>query len=412
MRKIILNFGLVFSGVLVGVIASEAILMLLDGYVVSQKHIEILDNEFRFYQYDEILGWRGVPGASGDLRFTEGKSLVKLNAQGFRDKKRSIRKQRATYRIVAFGDSFTWGYGVEQNEIWMNALERCLENNGIQAEVINLGMTGYGTDQEYLLYTYEGFEYEPDIVIVAFNNGNDLMDNLFPSRYGYPKPYFDIKRDGSISPLNIPVPRKKDWMTRWDQEREDHQRQHRHIRSSDRPYLKNKRFLKVKFWLEEHSRLYLRIRDLLKKNGKIKDILLQLYIIEYPEMYHPEREKQSSQNEKGWELTYKLLSSFDEKVKGNGSRFLLLLIPNFSVEKSVKVQMRSNPYDDLKRWARSQGIACLDLWPGFSQMVMQEGVEAFFYNYNGAHWKAKGHQLAGELICNHLLDHHSLPISK
>ena len=104
MRKIILNFGLVFSGVLVGVIASEAILMLLDGYVVSQKHIEILDNEFRFYQYDEILGWRGVPGASGDLRFTEGKSLVKLNAQGFRDKKRSIRKQRATYRIVAFCD--------------------------------------------------------------------------------------------------------------------------------------------------------------------------------------------------------------------------------------------------------------------------------------------------------------------
>lgn len=85
-------------------------------------------------------------------------------------------KSSEEVRIVVLGDSFTFGYGVEENEtfpaILQESLRRALSEN---LTVINLGVRGYGTQQEYELYRYVGVEYNPDIVILALNR-NDWED--------------------------------------------------------------------------------------------------------------------------------------------------------------------------------------------------------------------------------------------
>ena len=58
---------------------------------------------------------------------------------------------------------------------------------------INLGVSGYGTDQELLLLEREGFAMEPKAVVLNVCVGNDALDNALPV-YLYdgvtPKPYF------------------------------------------------------------------------------------------------------------------------------------------------------------------------------------------------------------------------------
>ncbi|MBU1849701.1 MAG: hypothetical protein KKH40_03155, partial [Nanoarchaeota archaeon] len=52
-----------------------------------------------------------------------------------------------------------------------------LNENKLDYEVINLGVSGYGTDQELILLQKEGLKYNPDVVILGFYLENDKPDN-------------------------------------------------------------------------------------------------------------------------------------------------------------------------------------------------------------------------------------------
>ena len=105
-------------------------------------------------------------------------------------------------RIVVLGDSIVWGYGVEDDEVFTSVLER--EDPGV--EWINLGVSGYGTDQESLLLEREGMRYKPDIVLAEVCE-NDFDENVHDQVYHiYPKPLFAL-RQGSLLLTNAPVPR-------------------------------------------------------------------------------------------------------------------------------------------------------------------------------------------------------------
>ena len=71
-----------------------------------------------------LLGWRGLENAEGDFRCIEREAYIKHNSKGFNDKERSYNKRNGIFRIVTLGDSFTWGYGVAQNEIFTSVLEK------------------------------------------------------------------------------------------------------------------------------------------------------------------------------------------------------------------------------------------------------------------------------------------------
>jgi hypothetical protein len=156
------------------------------------------DEKSLLYRYDETLGW--FPVENSRAIFKGGRSIeVEHNSRGFRDSEHIV---GSNPRIVVLGDSFVWGFDVEKQERFTEKLAEKFANMSIY----NLGVSGYGTDQEYLLIAQHYDFYKPNIVFLVASK--DEEDNCTNNRYGYFKPYF-ITNGDSITLKGVPVP--KSW---------------------------------------------------------------------------------------------------------------------------------------------------------------------------------------------------------
>jgi lysophospholipase L1-like esterase len=160
---------------------------------------------------DPDLGWSGRPGATG--RVTDGKLdyAVELNSQGFRDPERTLAKPPGTKRVLALGDSVTWGWGVEFGQRFTDLLEQRL---GPGVEVLNLACPGYGTDQQYWTLIDRGLAYDPDLVLVCFI-ANDVPEAKQNERYDMRKPRFVRADDGKWRVEGRPIELQDNAFTRW-----------------------------------------------------------------------------------------------------------------------------------------------------------------------------------------------------
>ena len=108
--------------------------------------------------------------------------------------------------ILFLGDSFVWGYDVEASQRFTDLLRRDLP----QHRIVNAGIAGYGTDQEYLLMRRLWERIKPDVVVLIFCVDNDRRDNSTNSRYdGHYKPYLEQMPDGSARFRGQPVPKSR-----------------------------------------------------------------------------------------------------------------------------------------------------------------------------------------------------------
>lgn len=97
------------------------------------------DIELPFMEPDPEVFWKPTPGFSGPMW----DGLVTIDANGLRENRAD--HGRAPRRIVCFGDSITFGFGVSNEETYPAALSALLEPRGI--EVRNAGVTGYTSYQ-------------------------------------------------------------------------------------------------------------------------------------------------------------------------------------------------------------------------------------------------------------------------
>lgn len=94
---------------------------------------------------------------------------VRTNAMGFRDDPVILPKPEGTIRILAVGDSFTWGLGVAEQDGWVEQLETMLQHKMSQpVEVINTGVGSWNTEVEAAFLAGRGMALEPDAVILGF----------------------------------------------------------------------------------------------------------------------------------------------------------------------------------------------------------------------------------------------------
>jgi lysophospholipase L1-like esterase len=110
-----------------------------------------------------------APGARGSYAGMP----IEINALGMRGPETTREKPRETFRIAALGDSLTFGYGVRAEESWPAALERALAEDpalldGRRPEVLNMGVSGYGTRDEALVLEHKALALDPDLVIVGY----------------------------------------------------------------------------------------------------------------------------------------------------------------------------------------------------------------------------------------------------
>ena len=141
------------------------------------------------YRYDAELGWMPEPNSSA--RVTNARTVsVRHNSLGLRDEEFS----RGDKPVIMFlGDFFVWGLDSEAGERFSDRLKPKIPGHKILAA----GVSGYGTDQEYLLLRRLWPQVKPAVVVLIFCADNDRLDNSSNIRYeGYQKPYFIIGPDG------------------------------------------------------------------------------------------------------------------------------------------------------------------------------------------------------------------------
>ncbi|HXU28969.1 MAG TPA: GDSL-type esterase/lipase family protein [Thermoanaerobaculia bacterium] len=116
----------------------------------------------------------------------------KANRLGFRDREHEVAKPLGVFRILVLGDSVGQGLKVPRYEDTFPALlEARLQRRGVNAEVINLSVTGYNTQQEVETLAEKGLRFSPDLVLVAYTlsdrerlDGNIMETLLSEARIG------------------------------------------------------------------------------------------------------------------------------------------------------------------------------------------------------------------------------------
>lgn len=123
------------------------------------------------YVEDFELGKRLVPGFRGE---NFGQPLS-VNSFGMRDGETTLARRPGTKRILALGDSWTFGAGVPPEDVWPEQLERLL-GGPATIDVLNTGVSGYETYHEAFYYRNDLQKFEHDLVLVGFYPLNDVHD--------------------------------------------------------------------------------------------------------------------------------------------------------------------------------------------------------------------------------------------
>ncbi|QQS44408.1 SGNH/GDSL hydrolase family protein [Candidatus Roizmanbacteria bacterium] len=95
----------------------------------------------------------------------------RINGDSLReDQEYSVDKDADVFRIIALGDSWTYGLFVDGDNIWPEFLERKLNDSERcnvyeKYEVINLGFPGYDIQYGVERFRLRGQKYDPDLVI-------------------------------------------------------------------------------------------------------------------------------------------------------------------------------------------------------------------------------------------------------
>lgn len=115
------------------------------------------------HQYDGKLGWAMRPNLDASLPTYR----LTTNSLGLRNKEIQIPKGQV--RILALGDSRTFGEGADNEYTWPSLLEKKLNDYkpGL-FEVINAGVSGYNAFQGLRYLETRGMELKPNLVISAF----------------------------------------------------------------------------------------------------------------------------------------------------------------------------------------------------------------------------------------------------
>ena len=84
--------------------------------------------------------------------------------------------------VLAFGDSLYAGYGLKRGESLPDAIQARLRGQGIDATVVNAGVSGDTTagGRRRLAYTLDRLKQAPDVVLLGLG-GNDVLRQVDPA---------------------------------------------------------------------------------------------------------------------------------------------------------------------------------------------------------------------------------------
>jgi hypothetical protein len=305
-------------------------------------------------QWDPYIGFVHIPNMEGFSKTQDFTVHIKINSRGLRDREFDLIKPPGTYRIGVFGDSFTFGEGVENEEAYPKIKQR-----RINVEVINFGIGKTGTSQQFALYQQEGTKYDLDSVILGFLSGNDFSDNWAG--------VFSLRDDKLI-----------------------------HNATNYSSVRKIQRILyRIPFygWLAQHSHLV----NLFRKAASLYDdsVRMRRAAMTQGEVAN----KNAGEESQMIYLTLRLIEEFQRAVLRNGSSFLVVNLPERD-QKNLSGYIGGEAIpryvvlcETLKTSLVDRHIRVLDLVPAFSSLSKPH----YYFEHDG-HMTKWGHQVIASNI--------------
>ncbi len=291
-------------------------------------------------RHDQRLGWAPRPNLVKAR--TEHHPPVSTNSRGLRSLHEiPYTKPTGQQRIITMGDSYTFGFGGEDDEIWPVVLDETLSG----CEVVNLGVFAYGIDQQLLKLQDEGVKYAPDIVVVGLYE--DTADWVLLSFRDFAKPRFQLVND-ELQLNNVPVPSPTELLSQY---------QHR-----DPPSY-------AWHWLQQRFR---------RGSG-----MKQLASGEH-------RATQQS-------LTRAIVREMRREIGACGAKMLIMFIPAnlYTDDSAATIPLR----DQLAAWSAELDYAFLDLQPAFVDFSTRELRTVF-----SDHFNPLGNALVARAVTNKLAE--------
>ena len=294
------------------------------------------------HEYDADLGWRLVANYEEDG--------IRTNAQGLRaDREYPPGRQPGRRRIVLLGDSFTFGALVANHETFAHFLEH---EQLPGWDVINLAVSGYGTDQALLAYEQRSAELAADVVVMGFYV-RDYYRNLMRFLV-YAKPYFELDGDGLRLTQHPVIPPATLY--------EEYANGSRRISDVDAPYL----------------------------------------VLSLAKAWRRLRERRPSESDAEWQVLSRLMRRFRDHVRAQGAEPLWLVIPKRDV-----VEVERNRYTAIEemceREAQASGLSVLRVDGAFrAHAARNPDVPLYRPRDVGGHLSVDGHRVVAASLANHL----------
>jgi len=407
-RNIVAKLLLAVLGFLLGGTVAEVALRIA-GYSAPE-----------FYSLDQTRGYALRPGTEGWFQ-REGSAYVRINSDGLRDREHSTTKPPNVFRIALLGDSYPEAFSVAMENAFWSVMERKLQEcdafRGQQVEVLNFGVSGYGTGQELLTLREQVWKYSPDIVMLAVTTNNDVIDNSRVLKKTDKIPYF-VYRDNQLTldesfrnsrvflGRQSPVNRFGRWLR-------DHSRVVQAAVEGHRGF---------RIWLA--SRRAKRAQSAsagvteAKETGetpKNEDLLLLAEQFGTEHLVY--REPLNQEWNDAWRVTEGLIVAMRDEVRNHGARFVVVTLsngPQVQPEPKVREEFKKRwgitdlfyPDHRIRSLCMREQIPVITLAPELQEFAEQKNVylHGFESNSGDGHWNTTGHRVAGELMAKKLCE--------
>lgn len=167
-------FGISFLGIFFGILV---LINSLLGFIIQKNDSSKTSN------LNKNKGLIFEPNTLAKYSSIEFNYKAHINSLGLRNKEISAEKGKGIYRILCFGDSWTFGWGVDVENSWPMQLENFLHSLGYSnIEVINCGQGGQFTST-YKKHMSQALPLlKPDLVLVGILQLDDLAQ-LFETNF-------------------------------------------------------------------------------------------------------------------------------------------------------------------------------------------------------------------------------------
>ena len=375
----------------------------------------VSDKPSEFLIPHPILGWARAPGARFHFRIDGEPHQVVYNARGFRDLERTPGAapepgaDGGGERVVVLGDSFMEAFNVPLEASFARQLETRLRRDRRSAvAVVNLGISGYGTLQETLVYQLEARAHAPALVLLAFYLHNDLRDNSLEieslrrpeGTQATDRPFLlpgsgwqltAVEADRSLARYQAALARRRSWW--W--------------RAGEVSHVWR---LTGAAWIESALRA---LED--RHANQIPDpdpapaeplsrrerLALELDVFSC----HPRAEY-----DRAWDVTARILAQLAQAVRADGAELVVFNVPSVYESEPRLPDAGAGDLgcrDAPPGYARLRGILAdldvrfIDLLPAFQRHARDRSESLFA---SDSHWNAAGHALAADEVARRLAE--------